>query len=60
MGVGHLNTYAQGSGLVIDIPKSVERTTKDERWPLPVATLFVVSTSVALWTGIFLVVSLVV
>lgn len=30
-----------------------------ERWPAPVATLFIVSTSLALWGGIFFIAQLV-
>ncbi len=55
-----MSTYAQGSGLIADAPKSVERTTREERWPLPVATLFIVSTSLTLWAGIFFVTNLIV
>ena len=55
-----MSIYAQGSGLITDAPGSAERTHREERWPLPVATLFIVSTSVALWAGIFFVTNLVV
>lgn len=35
-------------------PPCVDATRRDdERWPAPVATLFIVSTSLALWGGIF-------
>jgi len=59
-GVGHVSTYARDSGLGVDAPGSIERAAHEERWSLPVATLFIVSTSLALWTGIFFMMNLVV
>lgn len=55
-----MSTYAQGSGFVLDAPKSIQRATQEERWSPPVAMLFIVSTSLTLWAGIFFVVNLVV
>jgi len=53
-----VSTYAQGSGMVLDATQSVERTPRGDRWSPPVATLFIVSTSLALWAAIFFVVDL--
>lgn len=40
-------------------PPAVDATEGDrERWPAPVATLFIVGTSLALWAGIFVVAGL--
>jgi hypothetical protein len=39
-------------------PSSTDATRDDERWPAPVATLFIVSSSLALWGGIFFVANL--
>ncbi len=58
-GVGHVSTYAQGGGMVLDATQSVERTARCDRWSPPVATLFIVSTSLALWAAIFFVVDLI-
>ncbi len=46
--------HAHPAGLVMVAPPCVDATRdQDERWPAPVATLFIVSTSLALWGGIF-------
>ena len=46
--------HAQTAGLIMVAPPSTEVGRDDtERWPAPVATLFIVSTSLALWGGIF-------
>lgn len=40
----------------MEAPACVDATDdRKERWPAPVATLFIVGTSLALWAGIFLV-----
>ena len=40
----------------MDAPRFVDATNdRDARWPAPVATLFVVGSSLALWAGIFFV-----
>lgn len=46
---------AQAMPMAMAARPMAERTAEDERWPMPVATLFIVGTSLALWTGIFLV-----
>ncbi len=51
--------HAQTAGLIMVAPPHSERARHDEeRWPAPVATLFIVSTSLALWGGIFFVAQL--
>ena len=43
----------------MDAPRFVDATNdRDERWTAPVATLFIVGTSLALWWGIFVVAGL--
>ena len=51
--------HAQPAGLIM-VPPPAADTVHDasERWPAPVATLFIVSTSLALWAGIFFIGSL--
>ena len=39
-------------------PHSDAASHDEERWPAPVATLFIVSTSLALWGGIFFIAQL--
>jgi hypothetical protein len=40
----------------MDAPHGVDLANeRDERWPAPVATLFIVGSSLALWGGIFVV-----
>lgn len=48
-----MSTFTQGSGLIVEAPRNVEQAAHEERWPAPVATLFITTTSLALWAGIF-------
>lgn len=56
---GTWGTHAVGNGLVLDATKSVERATVVYRLPLQVSLLLIFSTSLALWTVIFLVMGLI-
>lgn len=56
---GTWSTHAVGNGLVLDTTKSVERATVAYRWPPLASQLLIGSTSLALWTLIFLVVGLI-
>jgi len=46
--------------MIMAAPTCVDATDdRDQRWPAPLATLFIVGTSLALWAGIFFVAGLV-
>jgi hypothetical protein len=46
--------HAQPAGLIMVAPPATATDGQEsERWPAPVATLFIVTTSLALWAGIF-------
>ena len=45
---------AQGIEMVMAAPRSLDQSEPGERWPAPIATLFIVTTSLALWSGIIL------
>jgi hypothetical protein len=48
-----MNVRLEVGKLVMHAPAEVEQSPKGERWSPPVATLFIVATSLALWAGIF-------
>lgn len=50
---------AQAVELVMTAAADAEHLPATERWPAPVATAFIVGTSLALWAGIFLAAGLV-
>gem|GEM_PF-1782323 len=51
-----MQKHVPAAGLIMDAPRFVDATDdRDERWPAPVATLFIIGTSLALWGGIFFV-----
>ena len=40
--------------MVMAPPAHMDRAAPDDRWPAPLATLFIVGSSLALWGGIYL------
>ncbi len=54
-----MQQQAQSVGLVMAAPAEAERAFDQDRWPAPLATLFIVGTSAILWTAILLAAALV-